>query len=94
MNNKSTLFASALLMLGGIQSKIITDSPLWDLDWYDQTTKIGVKKGVPYSEDPAVNRFITAPLTLEGDVPNYMTFENVKRAQRVFSEEQFNFLFL
>jgi len=92
IQNKS-LLTSALLMLGSTYSKIIENSPLWDLDWYDETTKIGIKNGKPYSEDAAVQRFITAPVTLEGDVPEYMTFENVKRVQRVFDEDQFNFLF-
>ena len=78
MQSKNSLIASVLL-LGGINAKIVSDSPLWAQDWYDANTQIGVQNGVPYSQDPAVNRFITAPLTLEGDVPDYMTFENVQR---------------
>ena len=69
IQNKTTLLSSALLMLGSTYSKIIEESPLWDLDWYDEDTKIGIRDGKPYSEDYAVNRFITAPVTLEGDVP-------------------------
>jgi hypothetical protein len=45
---------------------------------------MGVKNGEPYSKDEAVQRFINAPRTIEGDVPDYMKFENVKRVMRVF----------
>jgi len=38
---------------------------------------MGVKNGEPYSKDEAVQRFINAPRTIEGDVPNYRQFENV-----------------
>ena len=84
MYNKNSLFAGALLMLAATQAKIVTDSPLWENDWYDNETKMGVKNGEPYSKDEAVQRFINAPRTIEGDVPNYRQFENVKRVMRVF----------
>ena len=50
----------------------MTDSDLWRDDWYDNTTQIGVRNGVPYSENEAVDRFIKAPLTLEGEALDYM----------------------
>ena len=84
MYNKNSLFAGALMMLGVTQAKIVTDSPLWENDWYDAETKMGVKNGEPYSNDEAVQRFINAPRTIEGVVPNYREFENVKRVIRVF----------
>ena len=71
MQHKSALLANCLLMLGGIHSKIITDSQLWEEDWYDD--RIGVNNGVPYSNDETFDRFIKAPLTLEGDGSDYMT---------------------
>ena len=48
-----------------------------------------MKNGVPYSNDEAVDRFIKAPLALEGAVSDYLEKENVQRVQRVFSESQF-----
>ena len=93
MYNKNSLFTGALLMLAATQAKIVTDSPLWENDWYDKETKMGVKNGEPYSKDEAVQRFINAPRTIEGDVPNYRQFENVKRVMRVFDKDDFDFIF-
>ena len=77
MYTTSTLIASAILLMAGVESRIVTDSPLWATDWYDNQTKIGVRNGVPYSNDVAVERFIKAPLALEGAIPDYMDKENV-----------------
>jgi len=93
MYNKNSLFTGALLMLAATQAKIVTDSPLWEKDWYDTKTKMGVKNGEPFSKDEAVQRFIKAPRTIEGDVEDYREFENVKRVMRVFSKDDFEYIF-
>ena len=71
MYNKNSLFAGALLMLATAQAKIVRDSPLWEDDWYDDEFEMGVRNGEPYSNNEAVQRFINAPRTIEGDVEHY-----------------------
>jgi hypothetical protein len=56
----------------------IVENGLWTgKDWYDPSSKIGVENGIPYSNDEDVDRFIEAPVALEGSVPDYETFSNV-----------------
>ena len=75
-------------------AKIVKDSPLWTgKDWYDSDKKVGVKNGVPYSNDEAMSRLITAPLALEGNVPDYKEYKNVKRVMELFDEDDFEFMF-
>ena len=94
MLNKTSLFTGALLMLAATQAKIVTDSPLWETDWYDAKTKMGVKNGEPYSKDEAVQRFIEAPRTIEGDVGGtYMESDNVQRVMSVLPQDEFYHLF-
>jgi len=62
-------------------------------DWYDSTHQTGVKNGVPYSKNADVQRFLMAPIAREGKVPEYESYENVKRVKRVFSEQQFTYMF-
>ena len=93
MPQKSALLANCLLMLGGIHSKIVTNSPLWEEDWYDENTNIGVNNGEPYSKDREFERFIKAPLTLEGDDSDFMTQNNVQRVLRVFPGDNFEEMF-
>merc|ERR1712110_81294 len=74
----------------GVNAKI-TDDGLWDgHDWYNDTIEIGVKKGVPYSEDGEVKGRITAPMALEGNVPDYETYDNVKRVMRLFPKTSYD----
>lgn len=43
-----------------------------------------------YSNDPAVQRRITAPLTIDGSVEDiYLTLNNVQRVQSIFTEQDF-----
>lgn len=66
----------------------IAEDGLWtDQDWYDPVYKIGVTNGVPYSDDVATQRRITAPISVDGDVSeNYMTSDNVVRIMSIFNE--------
>lgn len=60
-------------MVAQVRAGISSSGP-WDGDggeWYDDTVEIGVKNGVPYSDDPDVSRRITSPMAREGNVDNY-----------------------
>ena len=80
MLTKSQLAAQVAVcfMFSYSRARIVNDSPLWTgKDWYDEASKIGVENGIPYSNDDAVERFIEAPVALEGEVPDYEDFANV-----------------
>lgn len=62
----------------GAHAALQADGPWTNNDWYDATNKIGVANGIPYSNDPATQRRITAPLTFDGDVSqSYLQQTNV-----------------
>ena len=83
MNNQrqSITQIGALALLTSFANAAIAENGLWtNNDWYDETMKIGVTNGVPYSNDAKVHRRITSPLTVDGFVDNdYLTRENVIR---------------
>ena len=59
-----TMFASQWTAKGAI-----VENGIWtNNDWYDEEAKIGVRNGMPYSDDVKVSRRITAPLTKDGPV--------------------------
>ena len=70
INNKLNILFGCSAILGGAQAKITDDSHLWNNSaWYDEANNLGVNEnGEVYSRDEAMNRFIRAPLTLEGKV--------------------------
>ena len=87
---------SALAILSNMASAAIVENGIWtDNDWYDDTLKIGVSNGMPYSNDADVRRRITAPLSREFDPTQstYLTFDNVQRVKRVFPETQWPIAF-
>lgn len=53
-------------------------------DWYDATNKFGVNNGIPYSTDSAKQRTITAPLSKDGDLGDYMSMKNVQTVKSLF----------
>jgi len=68
----------AVLSIFSYTNAKIKENGLWtDNDWYDDVLKVGVKNGVPYSEDEAEMRRLDAPMATEGEVPDYMGFPNV-----------------
>ena len=70
----------ALLTLENVSAAIVEDGIWTGNDWYDNETKIGVRNGVPYSNDWKVDRRIKAPLSIDGSVlENYLEKENVIR---------------
>jgi hypothetical protein len=92
MTWKHTTTAAVIYMFSQVDTKI-TEDGLWDRnDWYNDDVEIGVRKGVPYSDDPEVDRRILAPMALEGSVPNYESFENVQRVMRLFPESSYDYV--
>ena len=89
--NSKMIFAASLAATAQISLAAIVADGLWTgNDWYDATAKFGVRNGVPYSDDAAVDRRITSPLSRDGPDPNYMQADNVQRVQRVFTEADWN----
>ena len=75
-------------------AKITDTSHLWAEPWYDEASRLGVNvKGEVYSNDDDMNRFIKAGSTREGHHLDYDKFSNVQRVMRVFTEEDFEYLF-
>ena len=76
MMNQRYLLASGIAAL---TNAAIVDNGLWtDHDWYDDVEKIGIRNGQPYSNDPQVNRRISSPLSVDGDITDiYLQQENV-----------------
>ena len=73
MNIKLKLLAGCSALLGGALAKITDDSHLWAKPWYSDEFNLGVNsKGEVYSTDDTMERFIKAPLTLEGKVKNHL----------------------
>jgi hypothetical protein len=66
----------ATLAALGLFSKVyagIKTNGLWsDYDYYDDTLKIGVENGVPYSNDTETIRRIEAATTVDGDANDYL----------------------
>ena len=83
MNNQkqSITQIGALALLTSFANAAIAENGLWtNNDWYDDTMKVGVNNGEPYSNDTKVSRRITSPLTVDGFVADdYLTRENVIR---------------
>jgi len=75
------------------QAAIKKDGIWTDHDLYHDISKIGVTNGIPYSNDPYVQRTLDDPKTMEGDIYGYDTKENVLRVKRVMEKDKFEYLF-
>ena len=97
MNNQkqSLIQIGALALLSSIANAAIAENGLWTgHDYYDKTNKIGVKNGVPYSNDADVKRRLTSPLTVDGSVKlDYKTKENVKTVMKFMDSEKWDTAF-
>ena len=84
----NTLQIAGLALLAAVSEAAIAENGIWTgNDWYDQTNKIGVANGIPYSNDTNVNHRITAPLTVDGSIDaDYLTRANVQRVQSILSQ--------
>ena len=50
-----------------------------------------MQNGVPYSNNPAVDRRLKAPITIDGSIEdNYLTYANVQLVQSLFDEADFD----
>ena len=68
-------------------ASVPSDGPWTGNDWYDEDSKLGVANGVPYSNDPAVDRRIKAPLTtIESVDETYTSFDNVSLVSSLIDE--------
>ena len=92
MNKNTIIFTTALAYLSQWASAAIVDDGLWTgNDWYNDQYDIGIRNGVPYSDDPAVDRRLKAPLTIDGSIEDdYLTFANVQLVQSLFDEADFD----
>ena len=88
MNKMTVLKAATLAYLSQQASAAIRSDGLWTgHDWYDDAYELGVSNGVPYSNNPTVDRRIKAPLTTEGPTDDtYMSFPNVQLVSSLIDE--------
>ena len=85
---QSVLIATCAVLTHEAYAGIIKDGIWKGHSWYDDAMQIGVDDdGTPYSKDSKVDRMITSPLSLDGPVDNYQSYQNVQRVQRIFPEE-------
>lgn len=80
-------------MLACVQAKIVDDGLWTGNDWFDSASKIGVENGVPYSNDDDVLRRINAPITIDGEVTNWSSKENVERVREWLTDDVWEELF-
>ena len=62
-------------------------------EYYDKTKKIGVKNGIPYSNDPDKERWLEAAWTIDGIVNDYLETDHVKRVKKIFPETDWDTFF-
>ena len=55
--------------------------------------KIGVRNGVPYSNDAETTRRINAAMTVDGDALDYRSKPNVRRVMDLVDEDEWDELF-
>jgi chitodextrinase len=82
----------SLALLAAFSEAAIETDGIWTgHDWYDSASKIGVKNGVPYSDDPLVQHRIKAPQTVDGSIDDtYLSMDNVKRVQAIMSQSDWD----
>ena len=86
------LCALALLTLE-VEAAIVTDGLWTGNDWYDSANGMGVQNGKPYSNDAAGLRRLTAPLSKDGSIDDYLSMVNVQRVQSFFTQADWNTAF-
>ena len=83
-----TIYGVALIASAQLANAAIVEDGIWTgNDWYDSANNIGVKNGVPYSNDPVRKRLLNSPMSYDGPLDDYMSHENVKRVARLFTED-------
>ena len=75
------------------RSAITEDGPWTGKDWYNEDAMMGVANGIPYSNDTETQRRITAPLSVDGSIDNYLNFTNVQLVESILPESQWSIAF-
>jgi len=79
------LAATSLALLSQWAEAAIVQDSIWtDHDWYSNSLNMGIDNGVPYSNDPEVNRRLTSPFTFDGHVEDYMSMANAQLVNQIF----------
>ena len=79
------IFACALVLTAHKANAAIVKDGIWTgKDWYNNTYKIGVQNGVPYSNDPITEHMLRAPLSLDSSIDAYLDMKNVQTVQSIF----------
>ena len=84
---------ASLALVSNVQGMIVEDGLWTGKDYYKTNEKIGVQNGVPYSNDPEMNRKIRAATSVNGDVSDYRSRPNVQRVMRLVDEDDWEELF-
>jgi len=72
----------------------IKEEGLWtNVDWYKDGMNLGVRNGVPYSNDAQTTRRIESAMALDGEVTDYMSKENVQRVMGLVEKHEWEQLF-
>lgn len=86
--NSTLILCVIASMAYNAEAAIINDGIWSAYPWYSNSDKFGVNEdGTPYSKNAAVQRFLTAPLSFDGEVENYMNMKNVSLVSKIFPEE-------
>merc|ERR1719362_2739000 len=88
------IFIPALLLIAEQASADIVIDGLWtNHDWYNGSYKIGVTNGIPYSKDTHMKHYLTAPMSRDTPMDDYMTLTNVKRVAKILPESEWDVVF-
>ena len=91
---RQKFFVCALALIANeAQAAIVADGPWTGNDWYNNSAKIGVKNGIPYSKDQLTQHMLTAPLTLDGPINEYMSMKNVQLVNKIFPASKWSTAF-
>ena len=86
-----SLFISALAIVADQATAAIVKDGIWTgWDWYDSANNFGIKNGVPYSTDLTKQRTITAPLTKDGDLGDYLSMKNVQMVDSLITSSDWD----
>jgi len=85
------LAATSLALLSQwVEAAIVSDSIWTGHDWYNASLDMGIKNGVPYSNDPDVERRLVSPFTTDGHVEDFMSKTNVQLVNSIFPESMWD----
>lgn len=74
-------------MFNHTDARIAADGLWTDNDWYNTDAKLGVKNGIPYSNNLTMSRKLDAAMAIDGLAENYHCLDNVKRVMKNLDED-------